>query len=95
MPAHSRNSILVVPGSCHVFHPRKPTGTSHRNPVPVPIPNERGTLSEPVARTARYPFPELQDLGQDARSRYIWLSNYEKTRIKGIIDTQLYINELC
>ena len=43
MPTQSRNSILVVPGSCRVFHPREPIGTSYRNPIPVPIPNERGT----------------------------------------------------
>ena len=42
MPTQSRNSILVVPRSCHVFHPRKPTGIGYRNPVPVPIPNKRG-----------------------------------------------------
>ena len=87
MPAQSRNSILVVPGSCHVFHPREPTRISHWNPIPVPIPNERGTLSEPVAGTAWYPFRELRDLGQDARSRYTWLGNYQSTQMKGIIDT--------
>ena len=43
MPAQSRNSIVVVPGSCRVFHPREPTGTGYRNPVLVPIPNQRGT----------------------------------------------------
>ena len=71
MPTQSRNSILVVPGSCRVFHPHEPTGTGYQNPVPVPIPIKQGILLEPVARTARYPSPELQDLGQDARSRYI------------------------
>ena len=70
MPAKPRNSILIVPGSCRVFHPCKPTRTGHQNPIPVPIPNEQGTSLEPVAGTARYPFPELRDLGQDARSHY-------------------------
>ena len=59
MPAQSRNSILVVPRSCRVFHPREPTGTSHQNPIPVPIPIKQGALSEPVTGTARYPFLEL------------------------------------
>ena len=43
MPAQSRNIILVVPGSCRVFHPREPTRTGYQNPIPVPIPNEQGT----------------------------------------------------
>ena len=64
--------ILLVSGGCSVLTPRKPTGIGYWNSLPVPIPL---TLKSVVTITARRSdqrcLPDLQDPGQDRRSRYI------------------------